>query len=118
MTDEESSRKSSKRSRQRFATRVPGDRWEAQIKGVPPPVRVVRLSRTGIELETDKALEVGARYSIRLGHGGKTTDTTFYVLRCPEEKNGEKRTYRPAGLFVETLDRADLPAVIPDAPAQ
>jgi hypothetical protein len=118
MTDEEGSRKSTKRSRQRFAARIPGDRWEAQVRGIPTPVRVVRLSRTGIELETDKALDIGARYAIRLGHGGKTTDTTFYVLRCPEEKNGAKRTYRPAGLFVETLDRADLPAVIPDAPSE
>lgn len=112
MTDETDASDASERP-QRFATRIPGEGWEALIEGVPEPVRVVRLSRIGIELETETALEPGTRYPIRLAHGGKTTSTTFYVLRSPEHANGERRTYRMAGLFVETLDRDDLPAMIP-----
>jgi len=41
------------------------------------------------------------------------------VLRCPAHRNGgERPTYRPAGLFVETLERLDLPEVIPPHPSK
>jgi hypothetical protein len=98
---------------QRFATRIPGDGWEAFVGRMPEPVRVRRLSRIGIELEMESPLEAGSRYPIRLTHAGKTTATTFYVLRSPEHAHGARRTYRVAGLFVETLERDDLPAMIP-----
>jgi hypothetical protein len=112
MTDKPDSGDSSDRPPQRFATRIPGDGWEALVAGIAAPVRVIRLSRIGIELETEASLEAGTRYPIRLTHAGKTTSTTFYVLRSPEHANGARK-YRTAGLFVETLDRDDLPAMIP-----
>jgi hypothetical protein len=113
MTDERDPRDSSERPPQRFATRIPGDGWEAFVGGMAEPVRVLRLSRIGIELESEVLLEAGTRYPIRLRHAGKTTTTTFYVLRSPERGKDGKRVYRLAGLFVETLDRDDLPAMIP-----
>ena len=113
MTDKPDSGDSPERPPQRFATRIPGDGWEALVTGIPEPVRVIQLSRIGIELETEASLEAGTRYPIRLKHGGRTTSTTFYVLRSPEQANGARRKYRTAGLFVETLDRDDLPAMIP-----
>ncbi|MGH7488735.1 MAG: hypothetical protein ACREMY_24510, partial [bacterium] len=79
------------------------------------PVRVLEISRIGIELETDSVLEVGARYGIGLTHHGETTKTDFYVLRCPRHGKGPGRVYRPAGIFAETLNRADLPDAIPGA---
>lgn len=104
---------------QRFAKRISGDGWTAAVKKVPGPVRVLKLSRIGLELETHSPLEGGARYPIELSHGGETTRTTFYVLRCPEHRNGRERpTYRPAGLFVETLERGDLPEIIPPHPTR
>jgi hypothetical protein len=115
MTDQRDPSDPSGRPPQRFATRIPGDGWEAFVAARPEPVRVIRLSRIGIELETESPLEAGSRYPIRLAHAGKTTATTFYVLRSPEHPHGARRTYRVAGLFVETLDREDLPAMIPPA---
>jgi len=85
----------------------------AHVARKPEPVRVIRLSRIGIELEMESPLEAGSRYPIRLTHVGKTTSTTFYVLRCAEHTHGARRSYRVAGLFVETLERADLPGMIP-----
>ena len=78
-------------------------------------VRVLEVSRIGIQLETGLALEAGARYRIQLTHNGETTKTIFYVLRCPRHGKGSGRVYRPVGLFAETLNRDDLPATIPDA---
>lgn len=101
---------------QRFATRISGESWDALVDGLAGDVRVLRISRIGIELETETSLETGARYPIRLTHAGETTRTTFYVLRCPERRNAAGTSYRPAGLFVETLDRDDLPALIPTHP--
>jgi len=107
------------RKPQRFAKRISGEGWSAAVKNVPGPVRVLKLSRIGLELETDSPLEGGARYRIELSHGGETTRTTFYVLRCPAHRNGgERPTYRPAGLFVETLERLDLPEIIPPHPSK
>jgi hypothetical protein len=103
--------------RQRFAKRIPGEGWTAEIDGVDGDVRVLKVSRIGIEIETADPLETGARFPIRLTHGGETTRTTFYVLRCPERGNGRERpSWRPAGVFVETLDRRDLPEIIPARP--
>jgi hypothetical protein len=101
---------------QRFAKRVSGGQWNAEIVGITKPVRVVKVSRIGIELDSGSVLEVGARYRIHLTHNGETTKTTFYVLRCPHHGKGTERVYRPVGLFAETLNRADLPETIPDAP--
>ena len=102
---------------QRFAKRISGEGWSADVQGVEGIVRVLKLSRIGLELETASSLEAGKRYPIHLTHGGETTRTTFYVLRCPEHHNGRERpTYRPAGLFVETLERHDLPEIIPPNP--
>ena len=101
------------RKSQRFAKRVSGGQWKADVEGIAEPVRVLAISRIGIELETGSALEVGARYRIRLTHSGETTTTTFYVLRCPRRGKGSASVYRPAGLFAETLNRADLPDTIP-----
>jgi hypothetical protein len=113
MTNESGGPEASRKP-QRFAKRISGDGWLAAVKNVRGPVRVLKLSRIGLELETDSPLEGGARYSIELSHAGETTKTTFYVLRCPEHRNGSERsTYRPAGLFVETLERRDLPEIIP-----
>jgi hypothetical protein len=107
------------RKPQRFAKRISGEGWTAAVKSVRGPVRILKLSRIGLELETDSPLEGGARYPIELSHGGETTQTTFYVLRCPEHRNGrEHSTWRPAGLFVETLERRDLPEIIPPHPAK
>ena len=108
--------KTSARKPQRFATRVSGGQWKADIAGISGTVRVLEVSRTGIKLETQSALEVGDRYRIHLTHRGETTKTTFYVLRCPHHGTGAERVYHPAGLFVETINRDDLPNVIPDAP--
>ncbi len=102
------------RKPQRFATRVSGGQWKAEIAGISGTVRVLEVSRTGIKLETRSALEVGDRYRIHLIHKGETTRTTFYVLRCPHHGTGAERLYNPAGLFAETLTRADLPGTIPD----
>jgi hypothetical protein len=107
------------RKPQRFAKRISGEDWIAAVKNVPGPIRVLKLSRIGLELETGSRLEGGARYPIELSHGGETTRTTFYVLRCPEHRNGKQTpTYRPAGLFVETLERRDLPEIIPPHPTK
>ncbi len=107
------------RKPQRFAKRISGEGWVAAVKNVRGPIRVLKLSRIGLELETDAPLEGGARYPIELSHGGETTKTTFYVLRCPEHRNGgAQSTYRPAGLFVETLERGDLPEMIPPHPTK
>jgi len=114
MKDKEHPPETPGRKPQRFAKRISGEGWGAEIQGLPGTVRVLKLSRIGIEIETDAPLEGGARYPIHLTHGGETTRTTFYVLRCPEHRNGRERpTYRPAGLFVETLERGDLPEIIP-----
>ncbi len=101
---------------QRFAKRISGEGWTADVSGVDGNIRVLKLSRIGLELETSSPLEGGKRYPIELTHGGETTRTTFYVLRCPEQRNGREPTWRPAGLFVETLDRGDLPEIIPASP--
>ena len=99
---------------QRFAKRVSGEGWSAVVPGVDGELRVLKLSRIGLELETQSPLEGGKRYPILLTHDDETTRTTFYVLRCPECHNGRERpTYRPAGLFVETIERRDLPEIIP-----
>jgi hypothetical protein len=116
---EEHGRLEAGRKTQRFAKRISGEGWTASMKNLAGTVRVLKLSRIGIELETDSALEGGARYPIELTHAGETTRTTFYVLRCPEHRNGRDRaTFRPAGLFVETLERHDLPEIIPPHPAK
>ncbi len=113
----ESGGSGSDRKPQRFAKRISGEGWTAAMNRVPGPVRVLKLSRIGLEIETDAPLEGGARYPIELSHGGETTRTTFYVLRCPEHRNGQERPkWRPAGLFVETLERRDLPEIIPPHP--
>ena len=104
---------------QRFAKRISGEGWNAEVQGVDGAIRVLKLSRIGLELETRSPLEGGKRYPIHLTHEGETTRTTFYVLRCPEHHNGrEAPTYRPAGLFVETLERGDLPEIIPPSTAR
>ena len=116
MSEEDHPGRPPARKPQRFATRVSGESWDALVDGLAGAVRVLRISRIGIEIETDTGLEIGARYPIRLTHAGETTITTFYVLRCPEHRNAARTTFRPAGLFVETLDRDDLPALIPAHP--
>ncbi|HWC66117.1 MAG TPA: hypothetical protein VG777_08540 [Thermoanaerobaculia bacterium] len=119
MTNEKDTPGTPEHGRQRFAKRVSGEGWTAEVAGVAGEVRVLKLSRIGIEIETVDPLESGARYPIRLTHGGETTRTTFYVLRCPEHRNGRERpSFRPAGLFVETLERTDLPEVIPARPTR
>jgi hypothetical protein len=116
MTEKKHTAEPPRHKSQRFAKRVSGAQWKAEVTGISESVRVLKLSRIGIELEIDSALEAGARYRIQLAHNGETTHTIFYVLRCPPHGQGTARVYRPAGLFVETLDRADLPETIPDAP--
>jgi hypothetical protein len=119
MKDQNDTPGTPEQGRQRFAKRVSGDGWSAEVDGVAGEVRVLKVSRIGIEIETAGPLESGARYPIRLAHGGETTRTTFYVLRCPEHRNGRGRsTWRPTGIFVETLDRKDLPEIIPTRPAR
>ena len=119
MTDTKDTPGAPEYGRQRFAKRVSGEGWTAEIAGVAGDVRVLKLSRIGIEIETAGSRESGARYPILLRHAGETTRTTFYVLRCPEHRNGHARsTWRPAGLFVETLERADLPEIIPARPTR
>src|SRR5437016_14358330 len=81
------------RTPQRFAARVSGDGWDAQIPGRSDRVRVLHISRIGLELESNTNLDTGGRYPIRLTHGGETTSTTFYVLRCPERRSGGGSTY-------------------------
>lgn len=102
------------RTPQRFATRVSGEEWQASIKNVSDPVRIVKVSRIGLELDTIAPLTAGGRYSIRLAHAGEITDTVFYVLRCAQIDGAPTPNFRSAGLFVETLSRKDLPEVIPD----
>ncbi|HKB71915.1 MAG TPA: hypothetical protein VKH46_13795 [Thermoanaerobaculia bacterium] len=119
MTNEHEKSGATARTGQRFAKRISGEGWAAAIKGVRGDVRVLKVSRIGIEIETECPLENGGRYPIRLTHGGETTQTTFYVLRSPEHRNVHARqplTYRPAGVFVETLERRDLPEFIPPHP--
>ena len=114
MTDEKNAPEAPGRIPQRFAKRISGEGWTAEVQGVSGEVRVLKLSRIGLEIETGSPLKGGARYPIRLTHGDETTSTTFYVLRCPEYHNGRDRTtFRPAGLFSETLEREDLPEIIP-----
>lgn len=101
----------------RFATRIPGEGWVARIAGVEAQIRVLDLSRIGIALEMDQALIPFQRYALELSGPGGTTRTQFYVLRCPEiHRAGGARSYRPAGLFVATIPREDLPEAIPESP--
>jgi hypothetical protein len=116
MTEKKEPSETPARILQRFAKRISGAEWKAEVDGMEHPVRVLKLSRIGLEIETDAPLKTDGRYRIRLTHAGRTTSTIFYVLRCPEHGNGAARIYRPAGLFVETLDRPDLPETIPDSP--
>jgi hypothetical protein len=103
----------------RFATRIPGEGWTARIRGIGSPVTVINLSRIGIALETEEPLAAYQRYPLQLTGPGGTTETQFYVLRCPEiTKDGSGPVYRPAGLFVATIPREDLPEAIPESPPQ
>ena len=101
----------------RFATRIPGDGWTARIRGIPGPVRVLNLSRIGIALETAEPLIAYQRYPLELNGPEGRTETQFYVLRCQEvAAEDDGRVYRPAGLFVATIPRGDLPEAIPETP--
>ncbi len=101
----------------RFATRIPGDGWAAKIRGVGSEIKILNLSRIGIALEMTEALAPYQRYPLELSGPEGTTRTEFYVLRCPELlRAGGQRGYLPAGLFVATVPRADLPEAIPESP--
>lgn len=101
----------------RFATRISGDGWKARIKGIDQEVKVLNLSRIGIALETSVPLASYQRYPLELTGPDGSTETQFYVLRCPEIAHaGAERVFRPAGLFVATIPRGDLPEAIPEMP--
>jgi hypothetical protein len=102
----------------RFAKRVPGEGWTAEIRGFSGAIRVRDISRIGIGLETSEPLEPYRRYPLELtGPAGGSSGLAFYVLRCPEDVSADGRVvFLPAGLFLATVSRDDLPDAIPESP--
>jgi hypothetical protein len=101
--------------RRRFSKRVPGKGWTARVPGWRGKLLVTNISPTGIALESSKPFQHDRRYPIVIDREGRATETQFYVVRCDEiPEASPSRRFRSAGLFVTTLERPDIPAMIPD----
>jgi hypothetical protein len=81
-------------------------------------IRVRDISRIGIGLETSEPLTPFNRYPLELTGPAGTSELAFYVVRCDESVAPDgRRVFRPGGLFIATIERADLPEAIPEVPA-
>jgi hypothetical protein len=103
-----------KAKRRRFSKRFPGKGWTARIQGWKGHLVVTDISPTGIALESSHPFPQDRRYQVVIEREGIATETQFYVVRCDEIREAiPSRRFRSAGLFVTTLERPDIPAVIP-----
>ena len=71
-------------------------------------VEIIDISLGGIALITDKRLNVGKEYSIRLGDKGKSIDLKGIIVRCElskieERSNGERIPIYTAGMMLKNI---------------
>jgi hypothetical protein len=103
----------------RFARRISGEGWKAEIQGFGGEVRVVNISRVGIALECSQALLPNVRFPLKLSGPMGETLTLFYVLRCwKAQRTLDTTVYYAAGLFAAVLPREDLPDEAPSEESQ
>jgi c-di-GMP-binding flagellar brake protein YcgR len=73
-------------------------------------VEIIDISLGGVALKTDRRLNVGREYSIKLGYKGKSIETKGIIVRCELSKIEERSDGESVSIYSAGIMFKDMPS--------